>query len=136
MSRAFRLWGIVATVVVALAAMVYMITRLATGPEARWVDEAVTAVERDLRAGRVAALPQQLGAFRHLDGRGYDRAAFNIGAPHVIARRTGNFDNGQIRIMIYVWQPDASSSAGAWSIERIDTAEYSAGQIRIYVRRG
>ena len=139
MPRAYRGWRnvaavIVVVVVVALAALV--MTWLARGPKARWVHEAVATVERDLRAGSIVALPQQLGAFRQLAGGGYDGAAFNIGAPHVIARRTGRFENGQVLVLIYVWEPDASSSAGAWSIERVDADEYHlAGQIRIYVRR-
>lgn len=134
MPRVFRRWYAVALVILALAALVYAMTRIARGPKARWVDEAVATVERDLRAGTVTALPEALGAFRQLDGRGYDPAAFNISAPHVIARRTGHFDSGQILILIYVWEPDPSSSAGAWSIERVDANEYWAGQIRIYVR--
>ena len=135
MPRAFRPWYTVAVVIVTLAVLIYAMTRLARGPKARWVDEAVATVERDLRAGRVASLPQQFGPFQQLDGRGYEGAAFNINAPHVIARRTGHFDSGQILILIYVWEPDTSSSAGAWSIERVETDEYWAGQIRIYVRR-
>jgi hypothetical protein len=105
-------WRRVLVAVLVLAGAFFVATYFVKKPEARSVDEAVAAVESHLRAPPVSSLPDELGSFQRLTGRGYDHAAWNVGAPHLVARRTGHFANREILILTYVWLPDGWPSVG------------------------